>query len=189
MTVVVLVGMPGSGKEIFVETAKAMGFHIIRMGDIVRQHAAASGLEMGDISVGGHADAERSRHGNEIWAIRTLEAMPRGDVIIDGSRSLDELAHFKKHIENFTIVGIDAPRETRLERLLARGREDDPKEPGDFERREAREKGWGLQEAIESADVIITNNSTLDSFISECRRVLSNIQGAAKVFNSARVGD
>ena len=168
--------MPGSGKEVFVETAMKLDFSVIRMGDVVRQHAADSGLQMGDISVGSHANSEREKHGNDIWAIRTIEKMPHGDVIIDGSRSLHELEHFREHLDKMTIVGINAPKEIRFKRLQARGREDDPTAIEDFERREERESGWGIREALESSDILISNDSSLDAFRTECRRVLEDIR-------------
>ena len=168
--------MPGSGKEAFVETAMELDFSVIRMGDVVRQHASDSGLRMDDISVGSHASSEREKHGQNIWAIRTIEQIPNGNVIIDGSRSLFELAYFREHLDNITIVGIDAPKDMRFERLAARGREDDPTALADFERREERESGWGIREAIVSADITIINDSTLDAFKIECRKVLEDIQ-------------
>ena len=78
-------------------------------------------------------------------------------------------------MEQITVVGIDAPRQIRFERLQARGREDDPKSREDFDRREEREGSWGILDAIGSADVTIINDSSLDAFRSRCETVLEKI--------------
>ena len=87
MTIVILVGMPGSGKEVFVDIALKLGFSVIRMGDVVRKHASDCGLGMDDVSVGSHANSEREKEGQDVWAKRTIEVLPENDVIIDGTWS------------------------------------------------------------------------------------------------------
>lgn len=183
MVVIVLSGMPGAGKEVFAQTAIDGGYDVIRMGDVVRKHALDSGLGMDDLSVGSYANTERELHGKEIWAIRTLEVASGENIVIDGCRSKDELAYFKTHIDEITTIGIDAPYKTRFERLVSRGREDDPKVIDEFERRERRETGWGLKEAVDSAQIKLINDSDIDTFRNICRQTLNEVKKTEKVFN------
>lgn len=188
--VVVVVGMPGSGKDVLVKVAAGMGFARIGMGDVVRHFAGRAGLGAGDVSIGGFADSERKRHGPAVWAERTLDMMPEGSVVIDGSRSLDEIALFRERLgSGLAVLAVEASADIRFSRLGQRGRGDDPLTRQDFDRRDARELSWGLGEAIAGADVRLRNESGIAAFRDECARVLRAIlEGDGKVFNRQVVG-
>jgi dephospho-CoA kinase len=176
MTVIVVVGLPGSGKEVLVNVARELGFKLIRMGDVVRKFATDIDVGTGDSEVGGFADHERKVHGNDIWAIRTLESLPSGNVVIDGSRSLFEIKRFKKTIgQEVVVTAVRAPEEQRYQRLRARGREDDPITLKDFQARDEREISWGILEAIDAADIILMNDATLDEFRDRCLLALKKL--------------
>ena len=181
--IIIVVGMPGSGKDIFVQEAAKLGFSHIRMGDMVRLYAGESGIGPDDSSIGGFATIQREKFGPEIWAKRTLEKMPAGDVIIDGSRSLAEIQLFKSQFrDELRVIGIEAPQEMRFSRLKARGREDDPKAMKEFKSRDERELSWGLQEALENVDIKIINDKSLNEFRNECQAVLQEIIRQGKSF-------
>ncbi len=176
MVTIIITGMPGSGKDVFVQEAAGMGFNHIRMGDMVRMFARESDIGNDDSSIGGFATAQRERHGPDIWARRTLERMPDGNVIIDGSRSLDEIEHFRRKLgTGLKVIAIDAPEQSRFRRLKQRGREDDPEQLEQFHARDRRELSWGLGKAMENADIKIINDRDLDSFRKKCQGVLSSI--------------
>ena len=175
MVTIIVSGLPGAGKEEFVSIAMENGFSVIRMGDAVREHSLAQGLDRNDDSVGGHASTEREKHGKEIWAVRTMEKMPDGDVIIDGCRSQYELAYFEDNIEDIITVGIEASKDVRFKRLASRKREDDPETLADFEKREERELGWGLKDAVDNAQIKLNNETSLEDFRRLCRTTLQAI--------------
>ncbi|KYK27889.1 MAG: hypothetical protein AYK23_02040 [Candidatus Proteinoplasmatales archaeon SG8-5] len=175
MVTVVIVGMPGAGKDVLVSVAAELGFEHVRMGDVVREFASSAGLPSDDKSVGGFANGERIREGADIWAVRTLGKMPSGNVIIDGSRSLAEIAHFMQNLDDVVVVGIDAPEEARYKRLGARGREDDPRDWDEFVARDKREESWGIRKALVSADVMLINAGRLEDFEERCRQVLGEL--------------
>ncbi|MEM3934540.1 MAG: AAA family ATPase, partial [Thermoplasmatales archaeon] len=63
---ILVIGMPGSGKDEFANVAKEIGVEVINMGDIVREYTINSGL---DISKSGDvASMERKLNGMDIWA-------------------------------------------------------------------------------------------------------------------------
>jgi len=178
LVIIILVGMPGSGKDIFVQEATKADFNHIRMGDMVRLFAREANIDSGDSSIGKLATGQRAEYGPKIWAKRTLEKMPQGDVLIDGSRSLAEINHFKSVIENdLKLIGINAPTQMRFERLIARGRDDDPSAYEEFQTRDNRELSWGLGEALENAEITLENDSTLEEFRNKCQSIINKIIG------------
>lgn len=178
MVIIILVGMPGSGKDIFVQEATKVDFNHIRMGDMVRLFAKEANIDSTDSSIGKFATGQRNEYGVDIWAKRTLEKMPQGNVLIDGSRSLAEIDHFKHVLGNdLKIIGIDAPTQMRFERLTARGRDDDPSAYEHFQARDNRELSWGLGEALENAEIAISNNGTLEEFRNKCQSMINEIIG------------
>jgi dephospho-CoA kinase len=174
--VVVVVGMPGSGKDTLLRAAKSLGFGHTSMGDVVRRYAMKLNIGESDEAIGGFANSEREKHGPAVWAARTLQNLPPGNVIIDGSRSLREIEYFKSRMgADLKVIAVRAPSELRLRRLQARQRADAPGTLEDFTRREERELAWGLGKALESADIALDNEGTIDEFSTECMATLRKL--------------
>jgi dephospho-CoA kinase len=168
--------MPGCGKEEFIKVCANHGYQITRMGDVVRDEARRRRLDFSDPNVGGMADEERRIHGPDVWARRTLPRIESSMCVIDGLRSASELQVFRHSLGgSLILVAIRSSLKTRFQRLVARGREDDILTRDEFDRREEREKAWGLNELIESADVNIENDGTLQEFRSSIERVLKEL--------------
>ena len=181
MRIIGLVGKPGSGKSVASEVARKMGLTVVVMGDVIRKEAIRLQLEPTDKNLGQIGNLLREMEGLTAIAQRTLE-MARflgGDiVIIDGLRSKAEVDFFRSNAEDFKLVEICAPHEARSKRIAIRGRSDDSsyherngtceaKNNMSFqalERRESREMGWGMHEAIEEADFRVSNDGDIDAF-------------------------
>ncbi len=173
-----LTGMPGCGKEEFLAVASKAGFTVIRMGDVVREGAARRGIRPSDEGVGGLADDERRIYGPDVWARRTLERVAADQTIIDGVRSMDEVAHFQESFgRHLAVVAVHASPQTRHKRIAKRGREDDVLSEEDFHQRDRRELRWGLGQVIALADYVIVNEGSLEKFHKEAQRVLRNVFG------------
>ncbi|MDD1770414.1 MAG: flagellar hook-basal body complex protein FliE [Methanomassiliicoccales archaeon] len=174
MKIIVLAGMPGAGKEEFVEVARTLGYEVVRMGDVVREWAAKQGIGSDDRSVGGYADAERKIHGYDIWARRSAEKVRAERTIIDGSRGTDELRVFKNAFGgDVKLLAIQSSQKARYERLQRRGRKDAPKTWEEFLVREERELSWGLGNLIATADETLVNEGALDDFKREVKAYLT----------------
>lgn len=172
--VIILTGMPGAGKEEFVQVALKAGYDVIRMGDVVRQEAERQGATMDERGVGGFANKERESRGPGIWAERCLQVLGEGDTIIDGSRSLAELEVFRRALgSGLRLVAVHTSPEKRFLRLQKRARYDAPQDQGAFRERDMRELGWGLGSLIAMADVMLVNEDTLERFRDSASEELS----------------
>ena len=176
MKLIITTGMPGSGKEEFLNAASDSGIPFIRMGDIVREFHAKRSEEDKDLSVGQLANLDRQRYGFDIWAKRAMEKMYGDIFMIDGCRSMDEVRAYRNITDDVNIVGIFASPKTRYDRLVKRGRDDAPKNIEEFRERDSRELGWGLGETMALADVMIINESTLDDFKSSVKKLMEDFR-------------
>lgn len=172
-------GLPWSGKSEAVKIAKKKGLAVFRMGDFVWDEVKKRNLSLNTNNVGKIAQEMREKHGNTIWAEKTVNAIKQSvqssDVVIDGIRSVDEINYFRKHLSNsFRLVAIIATDKLRHERAKLRKRADDSTNNMDLQNRDDREKKWGIDRVINSADVVISNQSSLESFREKVNALFSD---------------
>ena len=173
MRLIVITGMPGSGKEEFLNVAHSMKIPFVRMGDVVREFYEGSGKKL---SVGEFAGSEREKHGQDIWARRCIEKMSGDLMLVDGCRSMNEVASFKGLTSDVTTVAIHTSRTTRFRRLVERARNDAPVDMNEFDERDRREIKWGISETIVLSDVMIVNEGSLEDFAQNSRKVLEGMK-------------
>jgi dephospho-CoA kinase len=160
--VVGLVGMPGSGKSVVVETAQEKGYTVVVMGDVVREETRKRGLELNPENIGTVMLDLRKTSGAGVIAekcVPTILANESKKVIVDGLRSLDEADVFRAQFPGFTLIAVHASPETRFSRLTRRRRSDDPDGWEVFRERDMRELGVGLGNAIAMAEHMIINEN------------------------------
>jgi len=201
MKIIGFVGLPGSGKGEASQIARQQGLAVVVMGDVIRQEATRQGLEPTDQNLGCIGNALRAVEGPDAVAKITFErakAAGKDVVVVDGLRSAKEADFFRAHADEFHLVEVCAPARDRLKWLAARGRPDDPggspendgmqtdadtksisscREPDNLaaaalEQRECREKGWGMCEAMKTADLKLINDGSLDDFRKDVKRLL-----------------
>ena len=107
-----------------------------------------------------------------MWAVRAMERMSGELFLVDGCRSMDEVRSYRELSDDAHIISVHASRATRYERLVRRGREDAPADMDEFDRRDAREMGWGLSDLIALSDIMIVNDSDLPGFQRSVRDAL-----------------
>ena len=176
MKLILTTGMPGAGKEEFLLAASDSGIPFLRMGDIVREFHAKRSEEYKDLSVGQLANLDRQRYGFDIWAKRAMEKMYGDIFMIDGCRSMDEVRAYRNISDDVNIVGIFASPKTRYDRLVKRGRDDAPSNIEEFQARDTRELGWGLGETMALADFMIINESSLDDFKRDVKKLMGDFR-------------
>jgi len=180
MNVYGFVGLPGSGKSEAADVARELGIPVVTMGDVIRQECRDRGLDPAT-QHGRIAQALREENGDDAIAERSLPMIEDaiagadpGTVVIDGIRSDVEVERFEEAFgDAFTLVRIDAPFETRAERLALRGRDAGGEDGGEtLEERDRRERDFGMGEAMERADLAIENDNSLEAFQEEIRALL-----------------
>lgn len=176
MLILLVTGMPGSGKEEFLSSARGMGLPFLRMGDIVRNLYEELKISERGLSVGEFASKEREEKGKNIWAKRAIEQMSGEIFLVDGCRSMDEVRAYRELSDNVKIIAVHSPPEIRYNRLIKRARDDAPKNKEEFNARDARELSWGMGETIALADLVLDNSGSLDDFHKASEKLLKRIQ-------------
>jgi len=178
MTVIGIVGLPGSGKSEAANVAADMAVPVVTMGDVIREECRDRGLDPAT-QHGEVAKALREENGPAAIAERSRpvvdDALADADtVVVDGIRSDVEVEEFRRaYGDEFLLVAVDAPFELRAERLDLRGRDAGGDEGGEtLEARDERELGFGMGDAIGMADLTIENTATLAAFQRKVRTLL-----------------
>lgn len=180
MRVIGTVGLPGSGKGEFAAVAEDAEVPVVVMGDVIRAETRDRGLDPAEHH-GQVAQALREEHGPAAIAERTLPRVrehlnDHDTVVIDGIRSDAEVERFRSAFEDaFTLVSIEAPFDVRAERVGARGRDQSDADGESLRERDERELGFGMDTAMEDADVRIDNTGSLEEFRQRARAVLRGI--------------
>ena len=176
MKIIGFCGLPGSGKSSAIEAIKDLGI-IITMGDVIRNEAKKRNIEPSGKNLGKIASELREKGGPDIIAIKCVELIKNTNsevVFIDGLRSNIEVNVFKKYWK-FPIIAIKLDEKTRFERLLNRGRSDDPKTIEELRNRDEREKKFGVDEVIKNADYKIKNDIPEKEFKKKVRELVLKI--------------
>jgi len=183
--VVLVAGMPGSGKSIVSKVARDMGFGTVCMGDVVREEVEKRGLSLTRDNISKIARELRKREGMQAIAIRVLdrilELLSKGLdlVVVDGVRGYDEVKYFKDNLGRYAkliVLTVHASPETRFKRLCRRGREDDPRTWEEFLRRDLEELNFGIGEVIALSDILLVNEGlSIKEFRELVESVISSI--------------
>jgi dephospho-CoA kinase len=173
MKVIGFCGLPGAGKSTVLKFIEDLG-EIITMGNVIRNEARERGIEPTDENLGKIANELREEFGEEIIAkkcVVLIKQLKKKIIFIDGLRSLAEVKVFRNSWK-FPIVAVILDNTTRIERLLNRGRPDDPKTLEEQKERDEREIAFGLNDVIACANYEIDNNITKAELRDSTRKLI-----------------
>jgi dephospho-CoA kinase len=178
LKIIAFTGMPFSGKSEAVKIAKEQKIPVIRMGDMVWEETKKQNLELNDKNVGTIANNMRKKYGMDIWAKKTIEKIKQikntNILVIDGVRNLEEVETLKKKLgDDFLLVAIQVSDKLRYKRAMNRNRKDDSKDLAKIKERDNREISWGLDTVIASADMIISNEGSLEELHNKIKQVFA----------------
>jgi len=180
MTVVAIVGLPGSGKTEAADVAEEMGLRRFSMGDAIRREVRRRGLSITDRNIAAVSTDLREKQGADAVARLCLDEfniMGTDNVFIDGVRSWEEVQLFESELgSDFVVVHVVADFEIRLERIVSRGRSEDIESRDGLASRDRRELNWGLEEAFERADITVQNEDDLETFRESIRETLAELR-------------
>ncbi len=176
--VIGIAGMPGAGKATAEEVFRLRGYPIVVMGDEVRAEAVRRNLKPSSKNLGELMLRIRAEEGPAALAKRCVPKIKCSKgciVIVDGIRSPEEVAEFRRNFKDFVLVAIHASPKTRFRRLLKRGRSDDPRDWETFIERDRRELKVGLGEVIATADYMVINEDTREDLKRRMERILEEV--------------
>jgi len=174
-----LTGANASGKGEAADYLKSKGFTHYSLSDILRKEAKDRKINPSRENLIKLGNELRKENGPSILA--DLAAKKIGDknnYIIDSIRNPFEVKALRK-LNNFTLIGIDAPVEMRFKRSLERNRPGDPKTLDEFIEKENKENitnsvNQQLENCLKLADIIIINDSTIEKFHKKIEGAIKN---------------
>ena len=175
--IIAVVGMPGSGKAIVSRVASSRGIPVLVCGDVVREETKKRGLAPTPENTGKVMLAIRQEEGPAVVAKRLIPKIASSTaplLVVEGVRSMAEVEALRRdHL--VAIVAVHSSPETRYERLVARGRSDDPKSWEEFADRDARELGVGIGDVIALAQEMLINEKSFEDMNAASEAVLSRV--------------
>jgi len=176
---ILVAGMPSSGKSVVREIAEELGIPVLIMGDVIREEVKRRGLKEEAKSYDLVMKDIRAKLGDQIVAERTakkLKSIKADMALIDGVRSLEEVKYFKSIAEDVHILALLSPFKIRLKRLSLRNRLGDPKTKKELEERDEGELKLGLGEVIAKADSYLLNDERpIDIFKDDVRKTIVHL--------------
>ncbi|MFX1262098.1 MAG: AAA family ATPase [Promethearchaeota archaeon] len=178
MKLIILTGMPGSGKSEVADAFQNAGFPIIVMGDVIRKEVERRGMDVNPKNNKLVMLELRERDGPGAVAKHCLDSLRNSNskvVVIEGCRSLAEVDVFDGYAEEVFIVCVHASPRTRFSRLQKRGRKDDPHDWTTFRERDLREISVGLGAVIALSDIVVVNEETLEDLRNESNNLVQRL--------------
>ena len=175
-----LTGPLGSGKGVIAAHLQELGFKYYSLSNTVREEAKLRNIKFTRENLQKLGNLLREEFGVGVWAIKTMEKIDiPTNIVIDGIRNPGEIEELKKN-EDFILIGINAPRKTRLQRIKGRNRPSDPKTFAELKAAEERDRGVGesskgqqVQACLDKADFTIENTKDKEHIFNQLEELFS----------------
>ena len=162
-----LTGKYASGKGEVAEILKKLGFSYYSLSDVIREELRKENKETSRENMTIKGNELREKYGAGVLGLKINELIKKDKSnknIIDSVRNPFEVKALNK-IENFHLIGIDAPIEIRFKRLKKRNREGDVKTLDEMKLAEEKENlskdtNQQLDKTLKLAESIIINDTT-----------------------------
>lgn len=176
--IVVLVGMPGSGKSVASDHLRSFGFAYLRFGQVTIDELERRGLPVNEVNERSVREELRAKHGMGAYAQLLLpkiqEMSSRQPLVLDGLYSWSEYQFLKSRVKDISVVAIISDKAIRYERLAHRSVRPLTKEEAesrDVAEIERLEKGG----PIAIADFAVLNNGSTRELHRQIDRILGLI--------------
>lgn len=175
--VIGLTGPNASGKGEVANYIKSKGFIYHSLSDILREEAKKQGIEPLRENLIKLGNDLRRKNGPSFLADRLISRLSKKEnYVVDSIRNPAEVEVLRE-INNFILIGIDAPLEKRFERSLKRKRPGDAETLKDFIEKEGKENNKNLENqqlktCLQMADVTIVNDSSMEELYKKIDEIL-----------------
>jgi dephospho-CoA kinase len=179
--IIVIIGLPGSGKSVASKLLARKGIPAYNSSHIIKDEVVKRGLELTVESEEHIARQLRKEHGMDAPArfLASSIEKERSDIIcIEGFRNIEEVEYTERFGKIF-IVEILAPKNVRHERLIRRAGPRDPKDQKAAEWRDSKEIERGLGKLIETekyTKFVINNNGNIQNLEKRLDETLDKIK-------------
>jgi dephospho-CoA kinase len=161
MKILIIVGMPAAGKNLARDYATARGIPYFATGDLVRAEVVLRGVEATPDNMARISTELRGDDGMGVTRLALETALNANAplVMLEGMRSWPEIELIRQQA-TAVVIAFLAPRATRRDRIIMRGRSDDSADA--FHERDQREIAYGTAVPIALADEYILNTGTME---------------------------
>ena len=176
--ILAIVGMCGSGKSVASEYLEKLGYQKIYFGGVTMEKLKEENLPITPENEKMMRERLRSELGMGAYAKillpRIIEYAKKGNVVLDGLYSWEELIILKEKLENLKVIAIICDKELRYERLSKRSIRPFTKE--DAIKRDLSEiENVKKAGPIAYAEYYIDNNNTLSDYEKRLQEILGVI--------------
>ena len=172
-------GTNASGKGEVVKILRRRGFVHYGFGELIRNALRDAGKEPTVENSRLFTNELRAQHGADYFAkllLRKCEHDAPKHAVFESIRTLGELQTLKT-LPRFLLIAVDAPRELRFERLLARGRHDgldtfEAFSEAEDKQLEGKAHEQHILDVMDQADIKVVNIGNLEELEAQIRDAL-----------------
>jgi len=181
MKVIIIIGLPGSGKSLASNCLFKKKIPVYKPGSIIKDEVVKRGLELTVESEEHIARDLRKEHGKDAPARLLGSTIEKGksDIIcIDGFRNIEEV-HYIERFGKVFLVEVRTPKKVRYSRLIGRAHDRDPETHKLAEWRDRKEIERGLNTLLTTekyTKFVINNNGRIHDFKKRLDEILGKIR-------------
>jgi len=150
---------------------------VLVCGDVIREETEKRGMSLTPENMGRVMLDIRRQEGPAVVAERLIPKIASSTspvAVVEGVRSMAEVDALRR-IHTVAIVAVHASPRTRCDRLISRGRSDDPKSWEEFAERDSRELSVGIGNVIALAEEMLVNEASIDDMKAASELVISKV--------------
>ncbi|MBI2103112.1 AAA family ATPase [Candidatus Woesearchaeota archaeon] len=174
-----ITGLNGSGKDAAAALLKAMNFYHVSLSDFLRKELEQRKQKITRDALIKIGNELREKEGADVLARRAITTIKDGENHVFTSLRNPQEVRLLQQRKDFLLVNVVAPEKARLERLVKRNRESDPKTLEDLRTKEKEEKSSDpnaqqLHTVASMAKITLVNDSTIEKLQQKVERLVSD---------------
>jgi len=166
-----IIGVTGdyaSGKDSVVDILIEKGFFHVSFSNLIREELNKDKKQITRDNLIKRGNELREKYGSKILARLSLEKVKEGENFVFTSIRNSGEVELLQSREDFILINVTAPEKVRLQRIISRNRESDPKTIEDLRRKENIERSndpnaQQLHKVAKMAKIVLVNDTTIDN--------------------------